>query len=518
MQECDLYGRLVSRRLDKIVYIIQTRTLARFQFRYLAKEAGRRPNAAAILLVNQAILKAYDRDQSNPGAVTSLSASEFTVASATREHEEYLVRLVSGQDGQCTCQYRALNHVCWHIALCLRKQGITEGSILKCLGAYWGTQLGGYAKLYAAEDTSTLEDPSHAQLIEQPGSHEEILSSQQSEADAPADPEPSARKPPADTILCPSKLKAQWDEFYSVAISNDSAEAHFHMRAALEGLRSSIANRGIITALSSGRTLDPKPGAAKAHLGRHTDWLENYQDQARKKARRNSQSTQLPSDEELAQAEMRLLKSKPPPKKRKERTVLAGLQAAAAKASRSVNTSCRSTPATLQPVPLQQPTSMPGTQVPGTAFYGGLAMEASLQPRSQLAPQPGMFPSHYPGTFPPVNPPSATSQQSSHHHVASHPSLPALVSPHPLGSRKAVPMPMPPFSQPSAPTHVFPPQNVIYTSSTLVPTPLMPGSQLSCPPVPGPSASASTMPLLPTLSAAQLALLQSMARNASLRR
>jgi hypothetical protein len=82
MQECDLYGKIESRRIDKIVYIIHTRTLARFHFSYLAKQSGRKPNAAAILLVNQAILKANDRDLSNPGAVTSLSAYEFTVASA----------------------------------------------------------------------------------------------------------------------------------------------------------------------------------------------------------------------------------------------------------------------------------------------------------------------------------------------------------------------------------------------------------------------------------------------------
>jgi hypothetical protein len=355
------------------------------------------------------MLKAFDRDLSNPGAVTSLSAYKFTVASATREDEEYIVRLIPGQDGQCTCQYRALHHVCWHIALCLRKQGITEGSILKCLGASWGTQLGGYAKLYAAGDTSSNADPSHAPLTEQPGRHEEVPLAQQPEADAPADPEPCARKSPIDPVLSPSKLRAQLDEFYSVAISNDSAEAHFQACAALEGLVSSIANRGIITALSSGINLAPAPGAAKAPLGRHRDWLENCQDQAKKKARHNTQSAQLPSDKELAQAELLLLKSKPPPKKRKEPTVLAELQAAMAKASRSVNASCRSNPATLQPVPLQQPTSMPGLQVSGTAFDGGLTMEARLQPRAQLAPQRGMFPSQCPETFSSANPPISMS-------------------------------------------------------------------------------------------------------------
>jgi hypothetical protein len=45
----------------------------------------------------------------------------------------------------------------------------------------------------------------------------------------------------------------------------------------------------------------------------------------------------------------------------------------------------------------------------------------------------------------------------------------------------------------------------------------MSSSQLSCPPIPGPFTSASTMPML-NLSGAQLALLQSMARNASRRR
>jgi hypothetical protein len=466
------------------------------------------------------MLKAHDRDMSNPGAVTCLSAYEFTVASATREDEEYIVRLIPGQDGQCTCQHRALHHVCWHIPLCLQKRGITEGSILKCLGASWGTQLGGYAKLYAAEDMSSHAglDPSIAQLTEQLGGHEEVLLAQQPEADAPADPEPCARKTPVDPVLCPSKLRAQLDELYSVAISNDSAKAHFHVRAALEGVLSSIANRGIITALSSGITLAPKPGAAKAPLGRHKDWLEKSQDQAQKKARHDSQSAQLPSDKELAQAEQLLLKFKPPPKKRKERTVLAELQAATAKASRSVNASVRSNPTTFQPVPLQQPTSMPGMHVPGTALDGGLIVEARLEPRAQLAPHRGMFPSHYPETFPLVGPPSATSQ-SSHQHVASRPSVPApLVSPHPPGSTGAIPLPMTMFSQPPAPTQVFPSQNVNYTSSAPVPNPLMPSSQLSCPLIPGPFTSASTMPVLPSLSAAQIALLQNMARNASRRR
>jgi len=180
-------------------------------------------------------------------------------------------------------------------------------------------------------------------LTEQPCVHEETLLHDQPEADAPAEPDPCARETPADPIprLIPSKLKAQLEEFFSVAVSNDSADAHFHARAALEGLRSSIANAGIITALSSGTTLAPNPGAAKAPLGRHKDWLEKYHDQARKKARHNGQSAQLPSDKEIAQAEMCLLKSKPRPKKPKEQCVLAELQAATLKAS-NVLTSCPS--------------------------------------------------------------------------------------------------------------------------------------------------------------------------------
>ncbi len=65
----------------------------------------------------------------------------------------------------CSCTEGKLGNLCWHAVKVLMVRGASEAALLECLGTYFGTQFGGYSKLYqemaaakkAAEETLEVE-------------------------------------------------------------------------------------------------------------------------------------------------------------------------------------------------------------------------------------------------------------------------------------------------------------------------------------------------------------------------
>jgi hypothetical protein len=445
-QKCDLSGKLHSRRLDRTVHIIKDRTVPRFQKMALAKETGRKMNLAAIVMVNDSLLKAKARDQSDPEIVTPCSAHEFLVASATRPDQEYSVRLVPGQDAQCSCSCRALQHVCSHIALCLLRQGVSEGTMLKCLGSLWGSNAGGYAAMCTPEETCSHPLAGQAPSQQQPDVQQGTLEVSEPEAHATLDQVSSRNQVSPSARLCLSSLRAELDAYFNLAASSQAPEAHYFLKVCSEKFQTHLANRSSIPTPTADACMIPNPqvlaDGLHAYPKRKKDFMERFVDSRRKKPR---QKSQLPGALEAVQAG--LLKPRAAGRKTKPRSVLAEMQEETARASARATTSYGPTPIALQPITGQQPDSASYMQAPGTHVGEGRALGSVLQHESQVVPQP---PVTLTPNFPILSSFHPTSTTLPSHLVSdlqTHRMVPGMQH---LGDvRGALPLPLPPFYQPT---------------------------------------------------------------------
>ena len=380
MQEVDLYGNLSSRRLDRTVWIIQNRTMPRFHHKAMAKEAGRIMNRSAFVKMNDCLLKAKVRSQSNPGAVTPFTAHQFMVASTTRPEEVYCVSLIPGQDGQCSCPRRAVQHVCLHIALCLLQQGVREGTMLMCLGNLWGSGAGGYSAMYAAKELRSQPLPGQA-----PYAQQETLVPSEPEAGAT----PSTFQPSAPPTLCLSSLRAVFEEWYSVAATAECPEILFFAKEGLERTQTFLANRSNMTIPPTDTPMILIPNASTgAGLKRHMDYMERWH---RKQPRKAKDPAQPQVAVEGIQAGVPpLVKSRVTARKKKPRSVLAEFQEETAKVSARAAASCEPAPVALQPTLTQHSESMSHVQM-ASVQLGGHPTGSVPGPGSQEVHQPGMM-------------------------------------------------------------------------------------------------------------------------------
>ena len=404
------------------------------------QEQGHVKNDRAYKLVNDAILKA--REQSNPGTVTSHSQCTFHVMSASRDGVVYIVTLVPGRDGLCTCNQIALYHICWHIAASLLTQGVTEDSMRKCLGAWWGSVRGGYAA-WAAPCTHV-----------QPCPPQDTMSSDDAGAHVMVNPTTCSDKPSAPHSQTPTNFNAMLADLENLHAQHPNLKPAFEfiLAGAYESCMRVKATASNILAPTIGTAMFPNPDApAGGSLKRKIGLLEHIERECSKKSRKK------PAHAGTAPPFL-----PPAAKKQKPRNVMARLRQETAKASAHATTSCQPDPVALRHNPPGERQIDTQVQVASNYLGGGQSARTVLQPCSQLAPQLGMLNPHL-TAFPFLSlgsilpPPQLAPMQPNFAAAGLH-----------LPAREATEMSlqMPPSCQPTGPPSMFLAQNPVHPSIT----------------------------------------------------